>query len=122
MYLPAAAVRQTLRFIREHSGPGTGLVFDYMPASNPRINNPNNRLARWGEPWIFGFPGDSAGSLLREAGLTMVSDDTFADLAAKYSSDGGSPSLPTMSEEQRKRKISIARVDPTRQEKRNERP
>jgi methyltransferase (TIGR00027 family) len=113
MYLPEAAVRQTLRFVKEHSAPNSTLVFDYMAASDPRINNPASRFARWGEPWIFGFPGDAAAGLLRQEGLAVVSDESFPDLAAKYRLNReGSPKLPEVTADQRTRRICVARPDP----------
>jgi methyltransferase (TIGR00027 family) len=113
MYLLEASVRQTLRFIREHSAPNSTLVFDYMLASDPRINNPASRFARWGEPWIFGFPGDSSESLLRQEKLTVISDKSFVDLAAEYRLlRQGRSQLPAVSADQKTRRICIARVDP----------
>lgn len=114
MYLPQEAVRQTLRFVREHSAPNSRLVFDYMIASDPRINNPASRFARWGEPWIFGFPGNSAESLLRQEKLAVVSDKSFVDLATDYRLvRQGSVPLPAVSADQKTRRICIARVDPS---------
>jgi methyltransferase (TIGR00027 family) len=84
MYLPEAAVRRTLRFIRDHSASNSTVVFDYAIGSDPNINNPVSRFARWGQPWIFGFPECSAESLLREERLATVSDDSFRDLVNKY--------------------------------------
>jgi methyltransferase (TIGR00027 family) len=113
MYLPETAVRQTLRFVREHSAPDSVLVFDYMIASDSRINNPASRFARWGEPWIFGFPGNSAETLLRQEQLAVVSDKSFPELAAEYGLlREGSPPLPAVTADQKTRRICIARADP----------
>ena len=111
MYLPEAAIKDTLRFIRERSAPNSKVVFDYMLASDPRLNNPTSRFARWGEPWIFGFRGDSAAGSLKEAGLTIVSDLSMLDLAIKYGQPpDGTSTLPPLSDDQRSRKICIAQV------------
>ena len=74
MYIPEFAVRQTLRFVRDHSGPGSTIVFNYLLRGMPAINNSNPRYARWGEPMIFGFPGNSAADFVRSEGLEVVSD------------------------------------------------
>jgi methyltransferase (TIGR00027 family) len=115
MYLPEAAVRQTLRFVREHSAPNSTLVFDYAIASDPNVNNPVSRFARMGEPWIFGFPGSSAESLLREERLAIVSDESYPDLVDKYGlrrQPQRGLALPVITGDQKTRKICAARVDP----------
>jgi len=111
MYLPETANTSTLRFIREHSAPGSKVVFDYALASDARINNPTTRFARWGEPWLFGFPGSSAVDSLRQAGLVSLTDMTMFDLAAKYAQrPDGTSTLPAISDDQRSRRICIAQV------------
>jgi methyltransferase (TIGR00027 family) len=116
MYLPEAAVRQTLRFIRQHSAPNSTVAFDYAIASDPNINDPNSRFARLGEPWIFGFPGNSAEALLREERLATLSDDTYPDLVNRYGlsrqTQRGS-GLPVITGDQKTRRFCIARVDPS---------
>jgi methyltransferase (TIGR00027 family) len=110
-YLPEAAIMSSLRFIREQSAPGSAVVFDYTLASDPRVNNPTTRFARWGEPWLFGFPGQSSVDTLRQAGLEAVADESFGDLAARYVPRRDSTAtLPVLSDDQRSRRISIARV------------
>lgn len=73
-YLPESAVRNTLEFVRDHSAPGSRLAFDYAGANNPAVNNPSHKYARWGEPWIFGFPGNRAREYVQAEGLRVVSD------------------------------------------------
>ncbi|MEO7275312.1 MAG: hypothetical protein ABIX28_16050 [Vicinamibacterales bacterium] len=111
MYLPETAVASTLRFTREHAAAGSRIVFDYTVASDSRVNNPATRFARWGEPWLFGFPGESAVDTIRQAGLTPVTDVSMLELAKTYAQrqDGTSP-LPALSDEQRSRKICTADV------------
>jgi methyltransferase (TIGR00027 family) len=111
MYLPETAVRSTLRFVREHAAAGSRIVFDYTLASDERINNPATRFARWGEPWLFGFPGESASGSVRQAGLVPVTDLSMFDLAARYAQrrEGGS-ALPALSEDHRSRRICVAQV------------
>jgi methyltransferase (TIGR00027 family) len=98
MYIPESSVRQTLQFVRAHSAPGSRIVFNYALARSPEINNPNSRYAQWGEPHIFGFPGDSAIGYVHEAGLEVVSDVAALDLISKYTRRAdGSASLPPLS-------------------------
>jgi methyltransferase (TIGR00027 family) len=111
MYLPEKAITSTLRFIREHSAPGSKVVFDYTLAGDPRLNNPATRFARWGEPWIFGFPGTSAVDSLRQSGLAPVSDLSMGDLATRYAErPDGTSSLPALSGDQHSRRICLAAV------------
>jgi len=111
LYLPETAVASTLRFIREHGAPGSTVVFDYTLSSDRRINDATSRFARWGEPWLFGFPGDSADAFVRQAGLTPVTDLSFSDLEKTYAQRrDGTSSLPTISDEQGARRICTAQV------------
>jgi methyltransferase (TIGR00027 family)/uncharacterized protein (TIGR02246 family) len=114
MYLPEAAVTSTLHFLRDHAAPGSRVVFDYTLASDPRINDRTTRFARYGETWLFGFPGTSAVEFLRRAGLDTVTDLPYAELATMYArgSDGTSP-LPSLSGDQHSRRIAVAEVPAT---------
>ncbi len=91
MYLPETAIKETLHFVRDHSGTGSSIAFNYLLASSPEVNNPNTRPARWGEPFIFGFPGENAISYVKGEGLTAAVDT--AQLWKKYGTNGAS-SLP----------------------------
>ena len=73
-YLPESAVKDTLHFVRDHSGSGSRIAFDYFGASNRSINNPNGLYARWGEPVLFGFPNDRAREYVQQEGLGVLSD------------------------------------------------
>jgi methyltransferase (TIGR00027 family) len=111
MYLPEAAVTSTLRFVRQHAAPGSRIAFDYTSADDPRVNNPTTRFARWGEPWLYGFPGPSAVDTLRKAGLETVLDASYSELATKYTRrPDGTSALPDQSNDQRTRRIAIAQV------------
>ena len=98
-YIPQAAVEGTLHFVKGHSAPDSRIIFDYPLSRYPPINDPNSRSARWGEPMIFGFPGDSPSAFVREAGLEVISDLKVFELARRYGMkpDGSSslPGLPT---------------------------
>jgi methyltransferase (TIGR00027 family) len=73
-YLPESAVKDTLHFVRDHSAPGSRIAFDYTGATNPAINNPRQLYARWGEPYLFGFPNDRAREFVQQEGLGVLSD------------------------------------------------
>jgi len=111
MYLPEAAVTSTLRFLRDHAAPGSRVIFDYTLASDSRINDRTSRFARYGEMWLFGFPGKSAVEFLRRNGLDTVTDLSYAELATMYATrrDGTSP-LPALSGDQHLRRIAVAQV------------
>jgi methyltransferase (TIGR00027 family) len=96
-YIPEAAVKATLEFVRKHSPPDSRIVFNYVLSDFPEIHNPNSRMAKWGEPLIFGFPGDSASEYVREAGLEVISDLQFLELAKAYAIKAdGTSSLPRL--------------------------
>lgn len=95
MYLPATAIQSTLRTIRDNSGPGSTVVFDYLLSTHPAFNNPKNQQAGWGEPLIFGFDG-SATEFVRREGLEVVEDFLTASARSRrYTQrEDGSSSLP----------------------------
>jgi methyltransferase (TIGR00027 family) len=85
MYIPEPAVRDTLRFIKEHSGKGSRVIFNYALASHPEVKSPTtSRYAKWGEPFIFGFPGESAVPFVENAGLKVLSDVSGWELMLKH--------------------------------------
>jgi methyltransferase (TIGR00027 family) len=73
-YLPESAVRDTLHFVRDHAAPASRIAFNYTFSSDQNVNNPSSLYARWGEPWLFGFPKDGAAAYVREEGLNVLSD------------------------------------------------
>ncbi len=73
-YLPESAVKDTLHFMRDHSAAGSRIAFDYTLSTNRSLNNPRRLFARWGEPWLFGFPGGGAAAFVRREGLDVMSD------------------------------------------------
>jgi methyltransferase (TIGR00027 family) len=74
VYLPESAVKDTLHFVRDHAAPDSRIAFDYIPSAYPDVNNPQSLYARWGEPWIFGFPAEGAAPYVRREGLDVISD------------------------------------------------
>ena len=73
-YLPEAAVQDTLHFVRDHAAPGSRLAFNYTYALDRNVNNPESLYAKWGEPWLFGFPDEGAGPYVSKEGLDVLSD------------------------------------------------
>jgi len=90
MYLPEAAVRETLQWVAQQAK-GSSIVFDfagkevidammagrvsteYAPDESEAQRVARERLrmiTAWGEPWIFGIPKDGEQAFLREVGLT----------------------------------------------------
>lgn len=84
MYLPEAAIKDTLHLVRDHSATGSVLAFNYFPVSSPQVHNPNTRPARWGEPYIFGFPGEDATGYVKREGLLPASNTTGTGLWDKH--------------------------------------
>ncbi len=76
-YLPERAVKDTLKFVRDHAAPRSRIAFDYVGSSHHNIGDPNTWYSRWGEPWLFGFPGGDASEYLRREGLEVVSNETM---------------------------------------------
>lgn len=86
MYLPEAAVRDTLQWLSTQA-PGSMVVFDFAWQALIDFiayarNNPDKlegaakvgmdrlrQIAGWGEPWIFGLPTDKSAEFLAELGL-----------------------------------------------------
>jgi methyltransferase (TIGR00027 family) len=97
-YLPEAAVRDTLRFVRSRSGAGSTIAFNYLLISSPSVNNPNSMYARWSEPHIFGFAGDSATSFLQAEGFTVVLDRPSSEILKMYVRQDSSSGLPLVLE------------------------
>jgi len=73
-YLPESAVKDTLHFVRDHSAAGSRIAFDYTLSTDRNLNNPQGFGARWGEPWLFGFPDRGAAAYVRREGLDVMSD------------------------------------------------
>ena len=105
MYLPEAAVRDTLRFVASHP-PGSGIVFDFVyraliemiaridMANIPAAARPFVQrfidLTR-NEPWVFGIPVDGERAFLGEFGLELreANDDRRRGLSEAIRDQGG---------------------------------
>jgi methyltransferase (TIGR00027 family) len=116
MYLPEAAVRDTLRFVASHP-PGSGIVFDFvyraMIEMIARIDMANIPAAAQpfvqrfidltrNEPWVFGIPVDGERAFLGEFGLdlreamTIGGEDSLRRYATK--ADGTQVGAQAMAE------------------------
>ena len=81
----------TLRFVATASGPGSAIVFDYEHEKAIRgdhddevLRASNDRLARLGEPHIFGFPAGSARAAVSHAGLEVVRELSPQEVTDRY--------------------------------------
>jgi methyltransferase (TIGR00027 family) len=90
-YLPEPDVTATLRFVAKHSAPGSMIIFDYVSEravkgnhDDTRLKEAMTRLAKWGEPHIFGLPDGKTREFLKERGLNLVSDLRPAELTRLY--------------------------------------
>jgi methyltransferase (TIGR00027 family) len=80
-YLDAASVRKTLTFIREYSGPGSSVMFDYVYAAaldgrlkSRVISHMNSLNFLFHEPIIFGIEQGEAVGFLRSLGFDRAED------------------------------------------------
>ena len=90
-YLSEPDVSAILRFVAKHSAPGSTIVFDYESEraitgnhDDTRLKEALTRLAKWGEPHIFGLPDGKTREFLEDRGLTVVSDFGAAELTRLY--------------------------------------
>jgi methyltransferase (TIGR00027 family) len=81
MYLNEHGVDTTLDFIARRSAPGSSVVFDYLLQSvidgtseNPECKRGAMRVARWGEPWLYGINPGTAREFCDKRGLLLLSD------------------------------------------------
>ena len=74
MYLPQQSIRSVLETVAQHAPPGSTLALDYVNSLGLAMmeNNPQGPVASsagWGEPWVFGVPGDHGSDFFRELGF-----------------------------------------------------
>lgn len=97
MYLPEKSVREMLQMVASHSAPGSSIVLDYTNSLGIEIieqspQGPASMPASWGEPWIFGVPGDNGDEFFQKLGfdpvvpLSMNNPEVFKRYATR--SDG----------------------------------
>lgn len=93
MYLNEAAVNGVLHFVGAQTAPGSAIIFDYVLASVIEGSGPEpsetrsarlERLAAYGEPWVFGIPAGQTRAFVERQGLALVSDQNVVELFPKY--------------------------------------
>lgn len=91
MYVDAAGVDDTLRFIAEGAAPGSTLVFDYVlrPVVEGDYRFYGSRtttvlVAEHGEPFVFGIDEGGSGSYLNRRGLALISDIGHRELTERW--------------------------------------
>lgn len=103
MYLPLAAVDETLAFVARQSGPGSSIVFDHifrgildgdtaLFGAAESIRSARKR----GEPFLFGIDAGGVGTFLEDRGLQCLSNHGPSELEKAYltRSDGASLGPP----------------------------
>ena len=91
MYLDADAVDSTFSLMRELSGAGSRVVFDYIYSSVLRNEERYfgerellKNVSGAGEPWTFGFEEGRVGEYLRERGFRIVEECDTETLERRY--------------------------------------
>ncbi len=91
MYVDAAGVDDTLKFIAECAAPGSTLVFDYVlrPVVEGDYRFYGSRtttvlVAEHGEPFVFGIDEGDSGRYLNRIGLALVSDIGHKELTERF--------------------------------------
>jgi methyltransferase (TIGR00027 family) len=97
MYLPEEIAVKTFRNVAGFGARGSILIADYansrgIEAIRSRTNLPSGFVANWGEPWLFGVPGEDGAEFFRNLGFEPLAVASINDhgLRARYamSSDG----------------------------------
>lgn len=90
-YLTAGAVDATLRFLAGATGAGSRIIFTYVDRAVLDGSRRFDGLAEWraavrdaGEPWTFGFDPAELPGYLAERGLTLTTDLSTREAAARY--------------------------------------
>jgi len=91
MYLTAGAVDDTLRFIVQHSAPGSAVVFDYLYRSildgvqkHGEVRNMRRYRFMTGEGLTFGIEEGTVEAFLKEGGFRLVRDMDAEGLRQAY--------------------------------------
>ncbi len=91
-FITEEGVDGTLRFIAQHSAPGSSVVFDYMHRSvidgdfseYPEARELFAVMAAKGEPYTFGIPEGGAKDFVNQRGLEVLSDLGPDELTKRY--------------------------------------
>lgn len=94
MYITEEAVSGVLRFVREHSGSGSAIVFDYIfreflegDDSSYGAAQLRRVVERQGEPFRFGVPEGEIGAFLTRHGFALERHHTAAEMPERYLAD-----------------------------------
>ena len=90
-YLPESGIDAILGLVARNSAPGSAIIFDYESERVPRGDHDDEelketmaRLARWGEPHVFGLPVGNARAFVEQRGLSVVADLGPRELSREY--------------------------------------
>lgn len=90
-YLTTQAITRAMNQIATLGGTGTRLVFDYILAEvidgttqNHEALDKAQRVARLGEPWLFGLVPEQVPAFLTSFGFKLMNDYGAAELQARY--------------------------------------
>ena len=90
-YLTAEAVDQTLEFVRQHSGSGSSIIFDYIYASALTAVHKRGEIVRMrraqrytGEGLVFGIEEGTIEAYLAARGYDRIENVTSQDLKRAY--------------------------------------
>lgn len=96
MYLSADAVDETLAFVREHSAPGSTIVFNYVFRSVVEGTSDFrgakewvSRLERVGESPTFGIEEGTVEKFLSDRGFGEIESPDYVRLAEGYFAQAG---------------------------------
>lgn len=90
-FLDAEAVDRTLAFVAERSGPGSVIMFDYVPPNvidgtneNPMTADLLDAAMQLGEPYNFGIEPASIATFLSQRGFSDTQDYSAPQLVQRY--------------------------------------
>jgi methyltransferase (TIGR00027 family) len=90
-YLTAEAVDRTLKFVSEHSGAGSSIIFDYVYASALTAADKRDEIVRMqrvrrytGEGLVFGIEEGKIETFLQARGYAHIKNVTSAELKKAY--------------------------------------
>jgi methyltransferase (TIGR00027 family) len=97
-YLTPQAIAQAMNQIAKLGGAGTRLIFDYILAEvidgttkNLDALKKARRMARMGEPWLFGLAPHYVSDYLASFGFKLIKDYEAAELRARYCPERPAP-------------------------------
>lgn len=83
-YVDESAVKATLRFIRENSAPGSGIVFDTLPPVVVEYTRRHKNVHNTVEPLQWGIDVEKIPGFLKENGFDCVENGPASEWGKKY--------------------------------------